>query len=170
MSPLTILEKSWNIILGVFPERAWIRSVQIQDALMAWLGVQIASHAILALSGMPVTPQSIVFNAVIAVVYLGLVVGIGTFILNRYAAEKFTYQEILALDVVLTAASSLIFAIVSFAQFKVGLMGASILGLASFAFMIFMLFRMQTGISLVANITKGQAALVIILPMIPIML
>jgi hypothetical protein len=170
MSPLAIVQASFDSLMRKFPTREFIKKCTLENTLTVWVIAQCVGYASIVFTGNPISPQFVLTTIVISGAYLASIVFAGGYILNKYATEKFSNTEVLSLDVTLTAASSILFGLVTIAQVFGGFTTAMVLSVLSLVFAIYVLLTIQSGISQIAAITKTQAAYVILAPIVPIII
>ena len=168
---LTLLKASFGIILRVFPDRSFLKKVSTGYAL----GVYALSLALTATSALLPTPLDTPNDTVllkimesagadIAVFVFLLIVSL--WILNKYARTKFTFKEFVILEALMFSGSNIVMSALGLFPFILGFIGVWITGIVVLTFEIYMLIIYRAAVSKIASISKSQATIVIVAPLL----
>lgn len=164
-----LLIASFNVIRWQFPSRSFLRGIPLRDAVSLYLIISALSLLTLFLptpfpeeSGLDQVLPTVVTHIIsLAVMLFG-----GQWLLNRYASERFSLTEVFTLQALLTSGSALIFNASLIPAAVIGEIGLAVVGIVIFVFGLYMLLVFQKAISDIAGITKSQAAITIVVPIV----
>lgn len=166
-----LLETSLYVIGRQFPTRAFVKNVRLFDAVLVYaltiVVTTIESFFEPSIPGENLPDPTLASTSAVVgsgLLALALIVLVSTWVVNRYTHEKFSLKDVFVLEVLLTAASSIMFSIIFIGSvlIAVPMLATSIIFLI---FSVYMLLTFQAAISSIASITPSQAAYVILAPM-----
>ncbi|MEN9560766.1 MAG: hypothetical protein RIQ56_39 [Candidatus Parcubacteria bacterium] len=166
----TLLKTSFEVIIRKFPSRTFVQETTLLTALGVYIFTLLLAIPETFFNPDPElqssTGENLSFLLGSTTIGLLITMFVFRFMLNKYAAQKFTFREVFSFQVVLTSGVSVIGSLPGFASVFVGSAVGSILSIAFFAFALYMLFVYRDAIAEVAAITQQQATNVVVYPIL----
>ena len=168
MTLASIFTATFDFLFGVIPSRSELKNTTLEDATIAILVIVCISQAtaLFMPDGMGSSAQ-LALGAFGSIICIASFVYFATYILNKTAAEQFTYAEVLTMDVITTGGMTVITSILGYLLTIAQPLQALALLLVLIAFSVYAFVLMLKGISTIAGITKWKAFSISVIAMLP---
>lgn len=168
MTLASIFSATFDFLFGVIPTRSDLKNTSFEDATIAILIIICISQAtaLFMPDGMG-SPGQLALGAFGSIICVASFVYFATYILNKTAVEKFTYAEVLTMDVITTGGMTVVTSVLGYLLTVAQPLQVLALLLVLIVFSVYAFILMLKGISSIAGITKWKAFSISVLAMLP---
>ncbi len=168
MTLASIFTAAFDFLFGVIPERSTLKTATLEDATIAMLVIVCLTQATaLFVPGSGYASTQLVVGVLGTLLCIVSFVYFAAMILNKTAVEKFTYAEVLTMDIVTTGGMTIVTTILGYLMTVAQPLQAVALLVLFIVFLIYAFVLMLKGISTIAGITKWRAFGISIVSVIP---